>query len=113
MDLVSKIGGKSFCPVLDLSDSCSHLLVLEQLVKDVKEECDAEDAVSSSSHVTRFNDASVQTPNKLLRMVAEEICGQSRKPHADRDFKVRLNYMAKHFHYFFRGFPGVCRKIKS
>lgn len=59
----------------------------EQLVKDVKEECDAEDAVSSSSHVTRFNDASVQTPNKLLRMVAEEICGQSRKPHAERDFK--------------------------
>ena len=33
--------------------------------------------------------ASVQTPNKLLRMVAEEICGQSaRKPHAERDFKV-------------------------
>jgi hypothetical protein len=56
-------------------------------VKDVKEECDAEDAVSSSSQVTRFNDASVQTPNKLLRMVAEEICGQSRKPHAERDFK--------------------------
>ena len=35
--------------------------------------------------------ASVQTPNKLLRMVAEEICGQSaRKPHAERDFKVRM-----------------------
>ena len=35
--------------------------------------------------------ASVQTPNKLLRMVAEEICGQSaRKPHAERDFKVMM-----------------------
>ena len=35
--------------------------------------------------------ASVQTPNKLLRMVAEEICGQSaRKPHAERDFKVTI-----------------------
>ena len=62
----------------------------DQLVKDVKEEYDGDDAVSSSSHVTRFINASVQTPNKLLRMVAEEICGQSaRKPHADRDFKVR------------------------
>jgi len=60
----------------------------ENLMKDVKEEYDADDAVSSSSHVTRFINASVQTPNKLLRMVAEEICGQSsRKPHADRDFK--------------------------
>merc|ERR1711997_1416073 len=60
----------------------------DQLVKDVKEEYDGDDAVSSSSHVTRFINASVQTPNKLLRMVAEEICGQSaRKPHADRDFK--------------------------
>ena len=59
-------------------------------MKDVKEEYDGDDAVSSSSHVTRFINASVQTPNKLLRMVAEEICGQSaRKPHADRDFKVR------------------------
>jgi len=57
-------------------------------VKEVKEEYDADDAVSSSSHVARFINASVQTPNKLLRMVAEEICGQSaRKPHADRDFK--------------------------
>lgn len=57
-------------------------------MKEVKEECDGEDAVSSSSHVTRFINASVQTPNKLLRMVAEEICGQSaRKPHAERDFK--------------------------
>merc|ERR1719443_2681369 len=60
----------------------------ENLVKEVKEEYDADDAVSSSSHVARFINASVQTPNKLLRMVAEEICGQSsRKPHADRDFK--------------------------
>lgn len=60
----------------------------ESLIKDVKEEYDAEDAVSSSSHVTRFINQSVQTPSKLLRMVAEEICGQSsRKPHADRDFK--------------------------
>jgi len=60
----------------------------EQLVKEVKEECDAEDAVSSSSHVTRFVNQSVQTPNKLLRIVAEEICGQNaRKPHAERDFK--------------------------
>jgi len=60
----------------------------QELVKEVKEEWDADDAVSSSSHVTRFMNASVQTPNKLLRMVAEEICGQSsRKPHADRDFK--------------------------
>ena len=59
-------------------------------MKEVKEEYDADDAVSSSSHVARFINASVQTPNKLLRMVAEEICGQSaRKPHADRDFKVR------------------------
>merc|ERR1712061_681247 len=56
--------------------------------KEVKEEYDADDAVSSSSHVARFINASVQTPNKLLRVVAEEICGQSaRKPHADRDFK--------------------------
>ena len=40
-------------------------------------------------NITRFVNASVQTPNKLLRMVAEEICGQSaRKPHAERDFKV-------------------------
>ena len=39
--------------------------------------------------IPRFVNASVQTPNKLLRMVAEEICGQSaRKPHAERDFKV-------------------------
>ena len=38
--------------------------------------------------------ASVQTPNKLLRMVAEEICGQSaRKPHAERDFKVMMMVM--------------------
>jgi len=60
----------------------------ENLVKEVKEEYDADDAVSSSSHVARFINASVQTPNKLLRMVAEEICGQSsRKPQADRDFK--------------------------
>ena len=65
-------------------------LLLQNLVKEVKEEYDADDAVSSSSHVARFINASVQTPNKLLRMVAEEICGQSaRKPHADRDFKVR------------------------
>lgn len=57
-------------------------------MKEVKEEYDADDAVSSSSHVARFINASVQTPNKLLRMVAEEICGQSsRKPQADRDFK--------------------------
>ena len=77
---------------------------MQQLVKDVKEECDAEDAVSSSSHVTRFNDASVQTPNKLLRMVAEEICGQSRKPHADRDFKVRLSYSKMFFIIFFMDF---------
>ena len=43
------------------------------------------------SNIARFVNASVQTPNKLLRMVAEEICGQSaRKPHAERDFKVRL-----------------------
>ena len=43
------------------------------------------------SDIARFVNASVQTPNKLLRMVAEEICGQSaRKPHAERDFKVRL-----------------------
>ena len=63
---------------------------MQNLVKEVKEEYDADDAVSSSSHVARFINASVQTPNKLLRMVAEEICGQSaRKPHADRDFKVR------------------------
>ena len=42
-----------------------------------------------STNFTRFVNASVQTPNKLLRMVAEEICGQSaRKPHAERDFKV-------------------------
>lgn len=59
-----------------------------EVIKDVKEECDGEDAVSSSSQVTRFVNASVQTPSKLLRMVAEEICGQSaRKPHAERDFK--------------------------
>ena len=77
---------------------------MQQLVKDVKEECDAEDAVSSSSHVTRFNDASVQTPNKLLRMVAEEICGQSRKPHADRDFKVRLSHGKMFFIIFFMDF---------
>ena len=65
-------------------------MLLQNLVKEVKEEYDADDAVSSSSHVARFINASVQTPNKLLRMVAEEICGQSaRKPHADRDFKVR------------------------
>ena len=58
-------------------------------MKDVKEEYDADDAVSSSSHVARFINASVQTPAKLLRIVAEEICGQSaRKPHGDRDFKV-------------------------
>ena len=64
-------------------------------MKDVKEEYDGDDAVSSSSHVTRFINASVQTPNKLLRMVAEEICGQSaRKPHADRDFKVRQIWQA-------------------
>ena len=66
-------------------------MLLQNLVKEVKEEYDADDAVSSSSHVARFINASVQTPNKLLRMVAEEICGQSaRKPHADRDFKVRV-----------------------
>ena len=60
-------------------------------MKDVKEEYDADDAVSSSSHVARFINASVQTPAKLLRIVAEEICGQSaRKPHGDRDFKVSL-----------------------
>ena len=65
----------------------------DQLMKDVKEEYDGDDAVSSSSHVTRFINASVQTPNKLLRMVAEEICGQSaRKPHADRDFKVKISW---------------------
>ena len=65
-------------------------MLFQNLVKEVKEEYDADDAVSSSSHVARFINASVQTPNKLLRMVAEEICGQSaRKPHADRDFKVR------------------------
>ena len=59
-------------------------------MKDVKEEYDADDAVSSSSHVARFINASVQTPAKLLRIVAEEICGQSaRKPHGDRDFKVK------------------------
>ena len=36
-------------------------------MKDVKEEYDGDDAVSSSSHVTRFINASVQTPNKLLK----------------------------------------------
>ena len=67
----------------------TKLLFALQLVKDVKEEYDADDAVSSSSHVARFINASVQTPAKLLRIVAEEICGQSaRKPHGDRDFKV-------------------------
>ena len=44
--------------------------------------------------IPRFVNASVQTPNKLLRMVAEEICGQSaRKPHAERDFKVTIVVM--------------------
>ena len=32
----------------------------------------------------RFINASVQTPNKLLRMVAEEICGQNSRKPADR-----------------------------
>jgi len=60
----------------------------DEQVRDVKEEAEGEDAVSSSSQLARFVNASVQTPNKLLRMVAEEICGQSaRKPHAERDFK--------------------------
>merc|ERR1712130_816243 len=60
----------------------------DEQVREVKEEAEGEDAVSSSSQLARFVNASVQTPNKLLRMVAEEICGQSaRKPHADRDFK--------------------------
>ena len=77
-------------------------------MKEVKEECDAEDAVSSSSHVTRFNDASVQTPNKLLRMVAEEICGQSRKPHAERDFKVILISLPFLTVLFNFQFSGVC-----
>ena len=64
-------------------------------MKDVKEEYDADDAVSSSSHVARFINASVQTPAKLLRIVAEEICGQSaRKPHGDRDFKVSRLHLA-------------------
>jgi len=57
-------------------------------LKEVKEECEGDDAVSSSSQLARFVNASVQTPNKLLRKVAEEICGQSaKKPHAERDFK--------------------------
>ena len=48
------------------------------------------------TNITRFVNASVQTPNKLLRMVAEEICGQSaRKPHAERDFKVILSRVEK------------------
>ena len=79
----------------------------DQLVKDVKEEYDGDDAVSSSSHVTRFINASVQTPNKLLRMVAEEICGQSaRKPHADRDFKVGLINCGVIFLTLY--YPGIC-----
>ena len=91
-------------------------------MKDVKEECDGEDAVSSSSHVTRFINASVQTPNKLLRMVAEEICGQSaRKPHAERDFKVRknkadpssLSLCLRLICFNKNHMLGVCRKIKS
>merc|ERR1712029_35798 len=66
----------------------NHQQQHENLVKEVKEEYDADDAVSSSSHVARFINASEQTPAKLLRIVAEEICGQSaRKPHGDRDFK--------------------------
>ena len=77
------------------------ILIFVQLVKEVKEEWDADDAVSSSSHVTRFMNASVQTPNKLLRMVAEEICGQSsRKPHADRDFKVDFTNIMDGLHFF-------------
>jgi len=60
----------------------------DEQLREVKEEAEGEDAVSSSSQLARFVNASVQTPNKLLRMVAEEICGQSaRKPHAERDFK--------------------------
>ena len=38
--------------------------------------------------MSRFVSVSVQTPNKLLRMVAEEICGQNRGKPADKDFKV-------------------------
>ena len=84
-------------------------------MKDVKEEYDGDDAVSSSSHVTRFINASVQTPNKLLRMVAEEICGQSaRKPHADRDFKVRQIWLAGGWMIFKQMFiSGVCGETQG
>ena len=45
---------------------------MQNLVKDVKEEYDADDAVSSSSHVARFINASVQTPNKPRLEVLRE-----------------------------------------
>ena len=62
----------------------------------------------------RFVNASVQTPNKLLRMVAEEICGQSaRKPHAERDFKVIVMERVRHGQLQYVSLPSPCSQILS
>ena len=54
------------------------------------QESEGDDAVSSSSTLTRFINKEVQTPQKLLRLVCEEMTGtMSRKP-TDREFKVGL-----------------------
>jgi len=46
-----------------------------------------DDAVSSSSHVARFVNATVQTPNRLLRNACEEYGGGSSRKPSDREFK--------------------------
>ena len=45
-----------------------------------------------SAQMPRFINASVQTPNKLLRMVAEEICGQNSRKPADRSKNTIILY---------------------
>ena len=45
-----------------------------------------------SAQMPRFINASVQTPNTLLRMVAEEICGQNSRKPADRSENTIILY---------------------
>jgi len=74
-------------PFFDLNKDNDKGMERLKVKEEITEEGEGEDAVSSSSQLTRFVSVSVQTPNKLLRMVAEEICGQNRGKPADKDYK--------------------------
>ena len=72
-------------PFFDLNKDNDKGMERLKVKEEITEEGEGEDAVSSSSQLTRFVSVSVQTPNKLLRMVAEEICGQNRGKPADKE----------------------------